>query len=126
MSEEQDALSETQLVHAFIRRGASLSLLRRYFHLTQKTARPIRERLGIHRPAGREFLPAVEAQRQIVALWQDSRQGPAGERERLLWLHEQCKQAYSLSVLYTVLQGEFGPWVGVASRAAKGKKINAR
>ena len=119
MSEEQDALTYTQQVYEFIRRGASLSLLRRYFHLTQKTARPIREQLGIHRPAGREVLPALEAQRQIVALWQDGVQGPAVEYERLLWLHEQCQRAYSLSVLYTVLQGEFGPWVGYASRAGK-------
>ena len=119
MAKEQDALTDRQQVHEFIRRGVSLSVLRRYFHLTQKTARPIREQLGIHRPAGREFLPPAEAQRQIAALWQDSLQGPAVEHERLLWLHEQCQQVYSLSVLYTVLQGEFGYWVGAASRAVK-------
>ena len=97
----------TRLLYEFLDRGASNSMLRKYFNLSEKKVPQMRKERGISSAAGREPLPTDAMQNFLFENW-FSKNAPTDERERLVWLHERCTHTLSLSVIYTVLSSTLG------------------
>ena len=88
----------------FIKRGASISMTRRYFKVGRNDITELRQIYDITHQPGRQPMPPVPLREAIVRHWYDAADLP--ERERLLAVHDLINRQVTLAAVFAVISAD--------------------